>query len=140
MTKREHTTQDPAYRKARQQLLADHPPCHWCGKPNAETADHLVEVDRGGSHTDGLVPSCRSCNSKRGQRYKAQRDAQKQHARREAMKDIGIPISKEKTEKTQNEKKDPPNFCFGFFGWWETRVMCCCNGGNWLSGINAWPL
>lgn len=48
-----------AYRNARTQLLADQPPCHWCGAP-ATTADHL-----GDTLNDGLVPACLPCNSRR---------------------------------------------------------------------------
>jgi hypothetical protein len=50
---RQHTTDDLNYRRNRQTLLANNPPCHWCGKygtkTNPMTADHLIEFDRGGS-------------------------------------------------------------------------------------------
>lgn len=81
------------YKRKRAQLLADSPPCHWCGKPATE-ADHLVELDRGGSHDD-MVPSCKSCNSKRGQQYVRKRNAIRNHHRREALRDKGIPIGNE---------------------------------------------
>ena len=79
---RQHTTDDLNYRRNRQTLLANNPPCHWCGKygtkANPMTADHLIEFDRGGSDDlDNLVPACRNCNSKRGAIYKAKRDALK---------------------------------------------------------------
>jgi hypothetical protein len=79
---RQHTTDDLNYRRNRQTLLANNPPCHWCGKygtkTNPMTADHLIEFDRGGSDDlDNLVPACRNCNSKRGAIYKAKRDALK---------------------------------------------------------------
>jgi len=68
-------TSNPAYLKARKQILTGNPPCHWCGKPATE-ADHLIEHDRGGTDTpENLVPSCKPCNSRRGQLYKAKRDA-----------------------------------------------------------------
>lgn len=86
---RQHTTNDPEYRKARKQLLANNPLCHWCGTAPATTADHLIEIDRGGDHTT-LVPACHPCNSRRGQRYKATRDAQRKHTRHEAIRQAGI--------------------------------------------------
>jgi hypothetical protein len=65
----------PQYLEARKQLLAGNPACHWCGQPATE-ADHIIEHDRGGTDTlDNLVPACKPCNSRRGQLYKAQRDA-----------------------------------------------------------------
>ena len=74
---RQHTTNDLTYRRNRQTLLADNPPCYRCGKP-ADTADHIIEVDRGGSHDmDNLRPACRKCNSTTGAIYKAKRDALK---------------------------------------------------------------
>lgn len=48
------------YRTNRARLLADHPPCHWCGRPDADTADHIA-----GNDPTQLVPACRSCNSAR---------------------------------------------------------------------------
>lgn len=54
---------DTAYRTARTQLLADQPPCHWCGTRPATTADHL-----GDTLDDGLVPACLPCNSRRVRR------------------------------------------------------------------------
>ncbi len=72
---REHTTNDLTYRRNRQTLLADNPPCYRCGKP-ADTADHIIEVDRGGTNDmDNLRPACRRCNSQTGATYKAKRDA-----------------------------------------------------------------
>ena len=70
-------TSDPAYRAARQQLLQGNPACHWCGGTATE-ADHLIEWDRnpdGNADLDNMVPSCKPCNARRGQMYKAKRDA-----------------------------------------------------------------
>jgi hypothetical protein len=70
-------TSDPAYRAARQQLLAHNPACHWCGGIATE-ADHLIEHDRnpdGNADINNMVPSCKPCNARRGQQYKAKRDA-----------------------------------------------------------------
>jgi hypothetical protein len=68
-------TSDPTYLAARRAILQDNPTCHWCGAPATE-ADHLIEHDRGGTDTpDNLVPACKPCNSRRGNAYKAKRDA-----------------------------------------------------------------
>lgn len=57
----------PEYRRNRAIVLAGSPPCHWCGSPGADTADHVIAIAHGGTHDVGnLVPSCRSCNSRRG--------------------------------------------------------------------------
>ena len=56
----------PGYQQARKALLADNPICHWCRRRPATEADHLIEVDREGTHNDGLVPSCKPCNAARG--------------------------------------------------------------------------
>ena len=89
---------DPEYQRNRKRLLADQPPCAWCGKP-ATTADHLIELDRGGSNNaDNLVAACSACNSKRGSLYQAKKIAQRQHTRREALRDNGIPIGNENTK------------------------------------------
>ena len=67
MSDREYDT--PEYRKARRQLLEGNPVCHWCKKAPATTADHLYEVDNGGSWADGMVPACKPCNSRRGAQH-----------------------------------------------------------------------
>ncbi len=44
-------------------------PCHYCGKPKADTVDHVVPLVRGGTNYEGnLVPACRSCNSRKQDR------------------------------------------------------------------------
>ena len=68
-------TSDPTYLANRRRLLADNPTCHWCGQPATE-ADHLIEHDRGGTDDlDNLVPACKTCNARRGNRYKQAKDA-----------------------------------------------------------------
>ncbi len=68
-------TSDPTYLANRRRLLADNPACHWCGQPASE-ADHLIEHDRGGSDDlDNMVPACKTCNARRGNRYKQAKDA-----------------------------------------------------------------
>lgn len=59
-------TYDNEYRKNRAILLADSPPCHWCGAPATE-ADHLVPVAAGGDNDlANLAPACKRCNASRG--------------------------------------------------------------------------
>ena len=73
-----------AFKNARADLLRDAPMCHWCGIKPASEADHLVPVMHGGTHLDGLVPSCKPCNSRRGavelNRQTAQRITARNHA------------------------------------------------------------
>ena len=60
--------QDAEYRRERARVLAGNPPCHYCGRRPATTADHVVSVARGGGHVGNLVPACRSCNASKGAR------------------------------------------------------------------------
>jgi hypothetical protein len=67
MTERHYNSKQ--YKTNRAQILADNPQCYICGR-HAQTVDHLLEVDRGGTHDiENLAPCCTSCNSRRGQRY-----------------------------------------------------------------------
>jgi hypothetical protein len=82
---RQHTTNDLTYRRNRQTLLADNPPCYRCGKP-ADTADHIVPVFQGGGNElENLRAACRKCNSTTGARDKAKADALRIQKRDEAV-------------------------------------------------------
>ncbi len=71
-----------AYKKNRAELLRDKPLCHWCKKRPGVEADHLIELDRGGSNDpENLVPSCKPCNARRGANYKAAKGRARQAAR-----------------------------------------------------------
>ncbi|CAB4176047.1 HNHc domain containing protein [uncultured Caudovirales phage] len=70
------------YKANRLAILQGSPLCHWCGRNTATQADHLVELDAGGSDSiDNLVASCGPCNSRRGQKYRANKDARRIAAR-----------------------------------------------------------
>lgn len=58
---------DRAYRRLRLEVLDEAGGiCHWCGRPGADTADHLIPTSRGGtSERDNLVAAHRACNSAR---------------------------------------------------------------------------
>lgn len=58
-----------AYRRARNRLLADNPPCHWCGKP-ATTADHEPPMEVCGYPHLNLVPACEPCNYSRSRKQR----------------------------------------------------------------------
>jgi hypothetical protein len=76
-----------AYQKARRELLEGSPVCHWCKRNPATEADHLLEVDSGGTHNDGMVPSCKPCNSKRGVEHLNRKRARQTITRNAAMND-----------------------------------------------------
>jgi len=68
---------DKTYLANRKRLLADEPVCYYCRRRKANTADHVIELDRwnaegmpGDPHgLENLVPACYSCNSSRGATY-----------------------------------------------------------------------
>lgn len=79
-------TADNTYRRNRAIILQGDPLCHWCHRAPATEADHLLEHDSGGTDDlDNLVPSCKTCNSRRGQRYKTQKNAQTKARREQAV-------------------------------------------------------
>ena len=60
---------DPQYKANRRQILSDGKAtiCALCGKPGANTADHIVPLMFGGDHSiDNLQPAHQSCNSRKG--------------------------------------------------------------------------
>lgn len=61
---------NPVYQRNRKALLADKPTCVACGIREADTADHIIEKDRGGTDDiENLRPMCLSCNAARGAAY-----------------------------------------------------------------------
>ena len=77
---------DPQYTANRRKVLANKPDCAYCGKPNADTVDHILELDAGGDHgLDNLAPCCANCNNIKGHRYVTARNQHRQHSRHESM-------------------------------------------------------
>lgn len=60
---------DRRYQQARAALLANRPPCHWCGA-EATTADHEPPIEIVGYNHLQLVPACARCNYGRRQARK----------------------------------------------------------------------
>lgn len=57
------------YRRNRAIVLAKSDVCHLCGKPGADTADHVVPYAYGGTDdVSNLRPAHKRCNSKRGKK------------------------------------------------------------------------
>jgi 5-methylcytosine-specific restriction endonuclease McrA len=106
MTKRN----SPEFMHNRRIVLENEPICHWCHKAPSTEADHLIEVDRGGTDDlENLCGSCKKCNSIRGNRYlNAKRTAQQQ-SRAEHLQTQKNPKKTEKPKNTEtflkNEKK-----------------------------------
>ena len=81
----------PEYKQNRRIILSQNPDCHYCGKPNANTIDHVIELDAGGDHSlSNLVPACAECNNRKGHAYVSRRNALRLNARHEAMRQQGI--------------------------------------------------
>ena len=76
----------PEFNRNRKDILAGSPTCHWCKRQPATDADHLIPFDAGGTDDlDNLVPSCKSCNSKRGAAYVNNKRAIQQQRRAETL-------------------------------------------------------
>ena len=56
------------WRRIRAYVLSRSRICALCGKPGADTVDHIIPVSLGGSLYDlaNLRPACAACNYKRG--------------------------------------------------------------------------
>lgn len=59
----------PWQRKKRRIIRRDGGVCHLCGKPGADTADHLIPHSRGGSDAPSNLRAAHiDCNRRRGTR------------------------------------------------------------------------
>ena len=104
MTNQYNTKQFQTNRKI---ILEHEPTCHWCHKAPSTEADHLIELDRGGTNElDNLVGSCKKCNSRRGNQYLNNKRAQQQHNRAEHLR---LDPNQNKTKK-QNQNKHDTDF------------------------------
>ena len=69
-----------AWKELRRRVLEEEQHiCHWCGN-KATQVDHLIEIDRDPElalERSNLVASCQPCNSRRGNAYRAKKQAQK---------------------------------------------------------------
>jgi 5-methylcytosine-specific restriction endonuclease McrA len=63
------------WRRARAAVLAASNICHLCGRPGADSVDHIIPRSLGGHLTDpaNLRPAHFSCNSSRGNGTRARR-------------------------------------------------------------------
>jgi len=101
MTKRN----SPEFMRNRRIVLENEPICHWCHKAPSTEADHLIEVDRGGTDDlENLCGSCKKCNATRGNRYLNQKRTAQQHARSEHLR------LDPKTTKRPNQQKTEQDF------------------------------
>lgn len=56
--------------------------CHICGKPGADSRDHVIPLAAGGSNTpDNIRPAHLACNSKKGYRVALDPDAMRRETR-----------------------------------------------------------
>jgi 5-methylcytosine-specific restriction protein A len=105
--KNKRARSNAGWAKTRAELLRDNPVCHWCKKRKATEADHIIEVDRGGSNDpENLVPSCKQCNARRGANYKAAKQRRAQAARPGATKQK--PKSQRKPKRFLDEHQSKP--------------------------------
>lgn len=67
---KENKYNDPLYRANRPIVLdRDNYTCTYCGNPNANTVDHVLAIENGGTHDLwNLVAACINCNSSKQDR------------------------------------------------------------------------
>lgn len=93
-------TSNPTYRANRAIILEGAPNCALCGRPGADTADHIIPHDAGGTDDlHNLRPAHQRCNSAAGARYLNNKRAQQQQARQRAL-----------AGKTENQNENPNFF------------------------------
>lgn len=88
-------TSDNTYRKNRAAILEGDPLCWICGRPGADTADHVVPHFQGGDDSqDNLRPAHAQCNSKRGAIDKSRAAAARQQRRNATNMEISLDSSR----------------------------------------------
>lgn len=69
------TRRQADYQRNRKLLLRDEPACVLCGVNAATEADHIIELDAGGTNAlENLRPVCKPCNARRGQAYRVRKE------------------------------------------------------------------
>ena len=94
---------DPIYKANRRTILSDGKAtiCALCGKPGANTADHIVSLMFGGDNSlDNLQPAHQACNSRKGATQQNKRAAQKAQTRPQTS---APPITQEPQQNTDND-------------------------------------
>ena len=78
---------DAEYRRNKTSVLAGNPDCALCGQPGADSVDHIVALMNGGDHSlTNLQPAHAKCNSIKGARQQAQRQAATRQRREQGIK------------------------------------------------------
>lgn len=108
-----NTYNSTEYGRNRAQILQSKPMCVYCHTQPATTVDHVIEVDRGGSHAlENLVPSCGRCNFRRGAQYGNAKRSAIARARAEAVQ-ASENKRKNVTPPTPKKEQNTRNTVFG---------------------------
>ena len=85
---------DPEYKRNRAIVLSDAPNCAICGRPGADTADHIIPLDAGGDHSlDNLRPAHGTCNSRLGAIHGNRKTAQRMQTRQQGVRASEVSLS-----------------------------------------------
>ena len=128
------------WKELRQRVLReDNHICHWCGR-KATQVDHLIEIDRDPSialERDNLVASCQPCNSRRGNAYRAKKQAMKRQQVFGSGHTPTPPPHFDVSEKNQTDQNgsEPIEFDAGLCGRIEPRLVTPILGDESFGGI-----
>lgn len=99
---------DPEYKRNRAIVLSDAPNCAICGRPGADTADHIVPLDAGGDHSlDNLRPAHGTCNSRLGAIHGNRKTAQRIQTRNQAVRASEVSLSSQAFTPSPHAVKPP---------------------------------
>lgn len=102
------------YQQNRKLILQSKPTCVYCRTAEATTVDHIIEVDRGGTHQlDNLVPACSKCNYKRGAQYGNAKRSRISKARAEAVQQSENKRQTAKEHQKAQNEENRENTVFG---------------------------
>jgi 5-methylcytosine-specific restriction endonuclease McrA len=99
---------DPIYKANRRTILSDGKAtiCALCGKPGANTADHIISLMHGGDNSiDNLQPAHQSCNSRKGAVQQNKRAAQQAQTRNQPKKPQKTTETDFFTENSETDRK-----------------------------------